>query len=431
MRNSAELVAGRTSLELASSWPFGGYLWARAAAYLGFWAYVLVSALVMFDRTGSLAMVGLITVVQFVPQFVITPVSGILADRGHVATQIVLGFVLVATGSGLLGVWILAVGAVDSLPGAWPVLLSSLVVGFGFAVGSASTAAVLPALVEPDELGAAVALNSVPLMLARAIGPALGGVLAATVGAAPACLAAAGLNLGCGLLLAFMRLPQRLGEEQDANTTMRRAVRYVARDRRLLMVMVGAAAVGYGAEPAVTLAPAIAERFGDVSRAGWVASAFGAGGVLGLPLLGRVRRRLSHSSGAALGLGFMGAGLVVVAAGSLPVVALAGMTVAGVGMTVAYANLATLVQELSPTQLRGRITALWFLCWLGTRPLGALVNGLLGDVAGAGWTLLAGAAVVFAVAFACWSTWRIPTPGINLMINIDTRADALDTRHHD
>ena len=406
MRNRAGSISQRSGFELASSWPFGGYLWARAAAYLGFWAFVLVSALVMFDRTGSLAMVGLITVVQFVPQFVVTPISGVLADRGHVATQIVVGFLLVACGSGLLGVWILLVGSVDALPGAWPVLLASLVVGLGFAVGSASTAAVLPALVEPEELGAAVALNSVPLMLARAIGPALGGVLAATVGPAPACLAAAGLNLGCGLLLASMRLPQRLGEEQDDNTTMWRAVRYVAQDRRLLMVLVGAAAVGYGAEPAVTLAPAIAERFGDVARAGWVASAFGAGGVLGLPLLGPLRRRIGHSSGAALGVGVMGAGLVVVATGNLQVVALVGMSVAGVGMTVAYANLATLVQEISPAPLRGRITALWFLCWLGTRPLGALVNGLLGDAAGAGWTLLAAAAVVCAVAGACWLTWR-------------------------
>jgi len=421
MRNSRHDVAtivrggrsGRTSRALAWSWPFGGYLWARAAAYLGFWAFSLVSAVVMYDRTGSVTMVALLTVAQFVPQFVLTPLSGVLADRGHVATLIVIGFVVTALGPGVLGTWILAAGSVDALPGPWPVLFSSLLVGVGFAIGSASTAAVVPALVEPAELGAAVALNSVPLMLARAAGPAVGGGIAIVAGPAFACLLAATLNLVCAISMLAMRLPQRLGEEGSHSTALSLAVRHCLRQPRLLMVLVAVAALGLGAEPSVTLAPGIAERFGDATKAGWVASAFGVGGVVGLGLLGPLRSRLRHEVGSGWGLLLMGAGLALVAVGTVPPVALLGMALAGGGMTLAHANLAALVQLLSPVDMRGRITALWFLCWLGARPVGAAANGVIADALGAGWALAGVSATLVAASLGCYWAWR--TPGARVL----------------
>ena len=136
----------RSAGQLAFSRSMGAYLWARAAAYLGFWAFAVVSAIVMYEATGSVAAVALITVAQFLPQFFLTPLSGVLADRGHVATLIVSGFLLTGAGSTLLGCWLLAVGGPSGLAGPTPVLLASLVVGLGFSAGSASTSAVLTVL---------------------------------------------------------------------------------------------------------------------------------------------------------------------------------------------------------------------------------------------------------------------------------------------
>jgi predicted MFS family arabinose efflux permease len=299
-------------------------------------------------------------------------------------------------------------GSVDALPASWPILLSSLLVGVGFAVGSASTAAVVPALVEPTELGAAVALNSVPLMLARAAGPAVGGGIAIMAGPAFACLLAAALNIACAILMASMRLPQRLGDGGDHNTALRLAVRHCLHSPRLLMVLIAVAALGLGAEPSVTLVPGIAERFGDATKAGWIASAFGVGGVAGLGLLGPLRRRLRHEAGSGWGLLLMGVGLALVAVGPVLPVALLGMALAGVGMTLAHANLGTLVQLLSPVDMRGRITALWFLCWLGARPVGAAVNGVLADALGVGWAVAGVSATLVAASWACRRVWRTP-----------------------
>jgi MFS family permease len=385
---------------------FGPYLWARGAAYLGFWAFAVVSAIVMFEATGSVTMVGLITAAQFLPQFVGTPISGVLADRGHVATQIVTGFVLTGSGAGLLGVWLLAAGGADGLDGPVPVLVASSVVGLGFAVGSSSTSAVLATMVRPDELGTAIALNSAPLMGARAIGPALAGGILVVAGPAAACLVAAALNLGCAAVMAWLRLPQRLAQDTGRTTSLRAGVGHVWRDRPLLLVLLGAAAIGIGAEPGVTLAPALADRLGEVRAAGWIASAFGLGGVVGLAILGPVRHRLSLRAGAGAGLLLMAGGLALVAPATAVVSVLSGMVVCGVGMTVAHANNSTLLQVMTPDHLRGRVTSLWFLCWLGARPVGAAGIGGLADRWGAVAALVGTASVVAAVAAACWWVWR-------------------------
>ena len=76
-------------------------------------------------------------------------------------------------------------------------------------------------------------------------------------------------------------------------------------------------------------------------------------------------------------------------------------------MTVAHANLATLVQLLSPVGMRGRITAPWFVCWLGARPVGAVLIGTLADLLGTAVALLSVGLVVLATAVGALRVWRV------------------------
>ena len=80
-------------------------------------------------------------------------------------------------------------------------------------------------------------------------------------------------------------------------------------------------------------------------------------------------------------------------------------------MTLALTNLATLLQTLSPVVMRGRITALWFLCWLGARPVGATVNGSAADRLGVTWVLAVAGLAVLGAAVGCALVWaRAPAP---------------------
>lgn len=109
---------------------FGPFFWGKVLSTFGIWIYNIVAVIVAFQITGSALVVGLVSAIQFAPQLLFAPLSGKMADRGNAALQIVLGRALIALGSGGLATWIWLVG-VEALPGAAPVLGSSLLVGLG------------------------------------------------------------------------------------------------------------------------------------------------------------------------------------------------------------------------------------------------------------------------------------------------------------
>jgi MFS family permease len=172
----------RTSWQLLADPVFGPFFAGKALSTAGIWVHNIVAAILAWELSRSAFVVGLVSVAQFGPQLVFAPLSGAMADRGDRRRQLITGRLIAASGSGGLALWIALVG-VDGLPGAWPVVATALVVGLGFVVGGPAMNALIPALVRPNELAAAVAVNSIPFTVARAAGPALGALLAATLSA--------------------------------------------------------------------------------------------------------------------------------------------------------------------------------------------------------------------------------------------------------
>jgi dipeptide/tripeptide permease len=75
--------------------------------------------------------------------------------------------------------------------------------------------------------------------------------------------------------------------------------------------------------------------------------------------------------------------------------------VCGLAMTLAFTSITTLIQNRTPDVLRGRIMALWFVGFLGARPVAAALNGLLADTVSVDAALVATAAVVAVAGFLC------------------------------
>ena len=164
----------------------------------------------------------------------------------------------------------------------------------------------------------------------------------------------------------------------------------------------GIAAVGFGAEPSVTLAPALAAEFGGgAGLVGWLASSFGIGAGVGFFVFASLHRRLGLPRLSSGGLLLMAGGLVLAAASGISVVALASFGLAGVGMTLAFTSITTQIQDRSPNALRGRIMAPWFVGFLGARPFAAGLDGYLADIASVDVALLVTAAIVMVVAYLC------------------------------
>ncbi len=164
----------RSALGLMFDPVFGALFWGKMFSVVAVWTHGIVAAIVMYDATHSALMVGMVGVAQFGPQLILSPTSGKWADTGNPARQILLGRVLCVAGSGFAAVWLFARPDLQGMAAAIPVLVGSLLVGFGFVVGGPAMQSIVPNLIRDGELSTAMALNSMPMTVGRIVGPATG-----------------------------------------------------------------------------------------------------------------------------------------------------------------------------------------------------------------------------------------------------------------
>jgi MFS family permease len=395
---AADPVRGAYRLMFDST--FGPFFWGKVLSSTGVWIHNVVAAIVAFEITSSALIVGLVSVAQFMPQLLLAPLSGKMADRGNAALQIVVGRFLIGAGSGGLALWITVAGGVQELTTATPVLVSSLTVGLGFVVGGPAMQSIVPTMIRRGEMAAAMSLNSVPMTLGRAAGPAMGALAATQLGPAMAFAIAATVNVAYGFTVLALRLPRGSTHSSDTDFSVRASLRHLRSDRPLLLLLLAIAAVGLGAEPSITLAPALAADLGEGPRVvGWLASSFGIGAAVGFCLFAPLHRRSSLSRLTNCGLVLIALGLVGAAATGTTGTALASFGVAGLGMTLAFTSVTTLIQEWTPDEQRGRIMSLWFVGFLGTRPFAAGVGGYVADTYSVDLALCVIAGIVLLVAY--------------------------------
>lgn len=379
---------------------FGRFFLGRTLSSTGIWIHSITAAVLTYQLTRSAFMVGLISVAQFIPQVLFAAVTGSLADRGDRKRQVMAGRLVVTSGSGLLAMWLWVLGE-EAVGTAWAVLASALVVGIGFVTGGPAMHAMVPALVRPNELASAVTLNMLPVTLSRAIGPAVGAAIALVAGPAVAFGVAALANLAFVVLLRRLDVPQ---EARDASrdTSMRAALAHLRADPPVAVLLLGVAAVGIGADPAITLSPALSAALGEgTSQAGTFAAAFGAGAGVAFVLIPRVRHLVGLAWSGTVGFLLLALGHGALPLVSTPAAALPGFAVAGLGMTLAVTSLSALLQQRLPDHLRGRVMALWSVGFLGSRPFAAALNGAVADLLSVGAALALVAVSMVAAAWLC------------------------------
>lgn len=379
---------------------FGLYFFGQSLSSAGVWLYQVAAALTMYDLTGSAALVGAVSAVQFLPQL-LSPWSGAAADRGDRMRQILAGRTIVTIGAGALCELTILDVAADAKAAA--ILASALVVGSGFALGGPAMQALVPRLVRPAELAAAVTLSAVPNVVARAVGPMIAVALIVAAGPALAFGIAALTSLVFTAMLMAMRLP-RTDVRVGTNTSVRAGWRRIRRDPALCNPLIAVVAVGLGADPAITLSPAIADSFGGDERlAGTLVSAFGVGAAAAFLMVGPLRRILDGRRMSIMGLVVFALGLTGVAVASSDHVAVMSFAAAGGGMTFSLTALTTLIQQRSEDAFRGRVMAFWALASLGSRPFAAGVDGALAELASPAVAIVV---PVLALAGAAWAMWR-------------------------
>lgn len=363
-------------------------IWASyVVTQAGFWvSNVSLQLLVVHLSGGDAPKQGLLAFFNFIPNLLLSPIAGVIADRYDRRVVIVAAQVSVGTMATLLA--IMAVAGLTSL-----YLIYVLAFGLGVAlafsgpVGSAIVANAVPA----KDLPSAVSLQSVGLNLSRVIGPAIA-VPIVLVGGPQA---AFGLYAVFAFTTAFMlyrvKLPsrQRVAEQARWWVHVRQGFEHVAERPPALTLLSMVAVGGLFASSYSTLVPVFGVTVLHLTKTGFFAIvvAIGIGAAVGAFLTGfaEARTKVAHSAIQMLALG---ASLALIGLSRDYWIALALSAVVGALLFALMATLATSLQFLIDDRSRGRVMALYVLCWGGLVPIGGLVLGFLAGAWGAGRAIL-------------------------------------------
>lgn len=378
---------------------FGPYFVGNLASNIGTWFQQVTAAVVVFDLTGSAFMVGLVGVSQFLPILVLSPWTGAAADRFD-RRRLLLGSQVVAGAAVATLAVVTVVFGLNGFTGAWIVLGTGLVLGLANAVSAPTSQALVPALVPLRDLDQAVALNSVTFNLARAVGPALGAAVLVAWGPG----IAFGFNAlsYCALVVGLLLVTTRdIGPPQRGSIWV--GLRHVRSDPPLALLLWGLVAVGFAADPLITLTPSLAQGLEDSlftnadALVGLLISAFGLGAVIGTFVVTSVNLRWGHARVATVGFGFIASGMALLGLAPTALLALGGALVGGFGFLLGVTSLTTAIHVRVPEELRGRVMAIWAVAFLGSRPLASVINGAMADLTSARVATVV-VAVVVAVA---------------------------------
>jgi MFS family permease len=370
--------ASRSTTQLLADRRFGPYLAGNFISNIGNWFQNVAAGIVVFQVTGSNTLVGLVSVLQFLATLLLAPWSGSLADRRDRRKLLMLAQAISASGAVGLAIWV-GLEGVEGLPGVWPVMTAAAIIGLGFAIGISAMNALIPSLVDPPDLDEAIALNSATFTVARALGPALAGVVVATLGAAWAFGANAFTFLPMIVVLAFIR-PREV-TRSPGDRSVRAGFRYTRGRPAMPWLILATLVVGWAGDPVNTLAPAYAELFGrSEAFVGLQVASFGAGSAISSLGVGRIRARIGLAGATQLGLVLLAVGLVGYAAAPHEAVVLGSLFIAGVGFLLGVTTTNSNLQRRLDEDMRGRVMALWSMAFLGSRPLAGLLDGAVADL---------------------------------------------------
>jgi MFS family permease len=385
-------------LALLADRVYGPFLVGNLISNCGNWIHNVAAAVVVFELTDSAFAVGTVAACLWIGSLVLQPWAGALTDRYDRRRMLIAGQAVSLIGAVAVAVPTLAIGGADELPGPWPIYLGTLVIGLGVAFSMPAMQALIPALVSKSDLDRAIALNAVSFNLARAVGPAIAGLILVV---ADASLAFAVNVASFAVLIAVLvAIRPRFGRHRPrGDRSVGAGLRWVRDDRRAVVLLVSMVAIGFATDPVNTLTPPLADLVGEGNGlVGILVAAFGAGAVVAVflvePVRGWIGRERAGSAGfATLALALAGFGL-----STSPAQAAIGMALAGVGFLVAITAVTTQLQERVPDALRGRVLALWGVAFLGTRPLTATIDGAIADLVSPRAAALAMGAAALAAA---------------------------------
>jgi len=369
---------------------------------VGTWMQTVAQSWLVYRLTGSSVLLGLVSFASQIPVLLFSILGGIAADRfsrRHVVIATQTASMLLALALALL--------TLTHQVQIWHVFVLSALLGVINAFDIPARQAFIMDMVGREDLINAIALNSAMFNASRIAGPAVAGILVASIGEGWCFFANAVSYIAviAGLLLMNVSRHERLTSASPLEDVVE-GIRFIWSNAPIhaLLIVVGVASLA--GTPFSVLMPIFADQIlhGGPQAYGWLMGVSGVGALAGALLLATRKHVRGLGRWVVISGAIYSVSLMVFGYSRLFWLSAVLMLPIGFAMMIQFGAANTLIQTMTPDSLRGRVMSVYSMVFMGMSPIGALIAGAVAERTGAPLALAAGAAIclIVAGAFGIW-----------------------------
>jgi MFS family permease len=342
---------------------------------IGTWMQIVAQGWLIYRLSHSSRLLGLDQFLGGLPIFLFTLIGGVVADRFERRKILLVSQYIQMASAAILTV-LVATGVVQ----VWEILCLSFVSGFAQAFGGPAYSALIPTLVDREDMPNAIALNSIQFNLAVTVGPALAGITLAHLGE-KWCF---GLNAVSFLapIISLSLITARFLPEKSAETMFKsflQGFRFIWSQGAMVGVIVLAFTMTFLSMPTRTYIPVFvqdifhrgAETYGNML------SLMGIGSIIGSLAMAGAGNLSKKGRFALLMLICLGAGISIFSLSKLLPLSYGVLILVGASMMAVFATVISLVQLIVTNEMRGRVMSVYNFAFRGGMPMGNLATSWL------------------------------------------------------
>jgi predicted MFS family arabinose efflux permease len=310
-----------------------------------------------------------------IPIVLFSLLGGVMADRTD-RRKMLLGSQYVQTATALTLAALYFAGVVH----VWHILVLSFIVGSAQSFGGPAYSALIPSLVPKENLPNAIALNSIQFNVGRVIGPALGGITLATLGAGW-CFGLNGLSFVAVIISLYIIhtgfTPAKSTE--SVLTSMKQGIAFIRTQEGMKPLILMSFLMTMMAIPLITFLPVFAKEVlhGDSKTFTALLCCSGVGSISGALMVAGMAKTKNQGRTALLMLIMLGVATFAFSRSTSVVVSCIMIFFAGAAMITVFASITSLVQAITEDSMRGRVMSVYNVAFRGGMPIGMLVVGKL------------------------------------------------------
>ena len=362
----------------------------QSISLIGTWMQRIAMPWLVYHMTGSAFQLGLVSFAGQIPTFLLAPLAGVVTDKYSKYKVLLITQIL-----SLIQAFILALLSLTGAIQIWQIVLLSIALGCINAFDTPSRHSFVIEMVEKKEdLGNAIALNSMMFNGARLIGPSVAGMMLATAGEGICFLINAISYIFVVVSLLFMHVKKKEEKRESGKLLddMKEGLNYTFGFPPIkhILILLGVASL-MGSSYQV-LMPVFAKEVlqGGSGTFGFLMGAAGSGALVGALFLASRESLIKLGRIIPVAAALSGAGLVALSFSRNFPISLLLMVIIGVGMMLHAASSNTILQTITDDDKRGRVMSFYTLAIMGTAPFGSLLAGSLAKIIGTPYTILIG-----------------------------------------